>query len=53
MTKLIPSIVAVAVALIGAFEGPIQAFVAAHPAISAAIAGIAVIIAHFSPQPQK
>ena len=53
MTKLLPSIIAVAVALVGAFEGPIQSFVTGHPAIAAAIAAIGVILAHLAPQPQK
>ena len=53
MTKFWPSLVAAVVALLGVFADPVQAFIAAHPAVSAALAGLATIVAHLMKSPTQ
>lgn len=53
MTKFWPSLVAAVVALLGVFTDPVQAFIAAHPAITAALAGIGTILAHLKKSPTQ
>lgn len=52
MMTYLPSILAAVVALATVFLGPMQAWVAAHPAITAVLAGVSAIIAHFLPSPR-
>ena len=55
MTAYLPTILAALVGALSAFADPIQVFIAAHPAVAAAIAAVATIAAHLakSPLPPK
>ena len=51
MMSYLPSIIAALAAVASVFGGPVQAFIAAHPAVAAIIAGAYAILAHFLPSP--
>ena len=52
MLKLLPSLLALLVAVSTAFAAPVQAFVAANPTLSSIVAAVGVIVANFTPRPQ-
>ena len=47
------SVITALVALAAVFAPQAQAFITAHPAVAAVIAGIGTIIAHFIPAPNQ
>lgn len=49
----LPSIVAAVVAVLGVFNGPVQAYMAAHPAVVVGVGGLGTIVAHLLPSPLK
>ena len=53
MTKYIPTVLAVIVAVLGTLAPQIQDLIQAHPAIALYAAALGTIAAHFAPQPQK
>lgn len=53
MAKYLPSIVAALVSLAGLFAPQLQGVISAHPQVSAVIAGLYAILAHFLPSPQS
>jgi len=50
MTYL-PSILAAVMAVASVFAGPVQALIAAHPAVAGVLAAVYAIMAHFLPSP--
>ena len=53
MLKWLPTIVAALAAIAGVFVIPAQTWIAAHPAISAVVAGVSAILSHLLPSPCK
>ena len=53
MKKFWPSLLAAVVALLGVFADPVQAWIAAHPAVTVALAGVSTIIAHLMKSPTQ
>ena len=54
MSKLkliLPSLIALGTAALTIFAPALQGYIAAHPAVSAVVAAIGVVIAHISPTP--
>lgn len=48
-----PSVVAAVLALLGVFADPVQAWISAHPAVTAGLAGIGTIVAHLLKSPTQ
>ena len=53
MVKFWPSALAAVVAILTAFSGQIQGYIAAHPAVAAGLAGAGVIVAHLAKSPTQ
>lgn len=51
MTKWLPTIVTLIVTLIGVFTPQVEAFVSAHPAVAALLAGVYAIVKGLLPSP--
>jgi len=51
MKKWVPTIVTLALTMIGMFDGPIKVALSAHPALGLAIAGVYAILKGLAPSP--
>lgn len=51
MKKWVPTIVTLALTMIGMFDGPIKAALSAHPTWGLAIAGVYAIVKGLAPSP--
>lgn len=49
----LPSILAALVGAAAIFAGPVQAYIAAHPAIAGVLAAVSAILLHFLPSPKQ